>query len=72
MKIILQGDEKRILITFALQKTSTFEIDITSKSTLTSLKPRKMRFESGKTSTRKTENLAHLPYPHAENGMRKI
>ena len=32
---------------------------------------RKMRFESGKTSTRKTENLAHLTYPHAECGMRK-
>ena len=37
----------------------------------TSSKPRKMRFESGKTSTRKTENLAHLTYPHAESGMRK-
>ena len=36
----------------------------------TSSKPRKMRFESGKTSTRKTENLAHLTYPHAESGMR--
>ena len=28
-----------------------------------------MRFESGKTSTRKTENLAHLTYPHAECGI---
>ena len=37
----------------------------------TSSKPRKMRFESGKTSTRKTENLAHLTYPHTECGMRK-
>ena len=36
----------------------------------TSSKPRKMRFESSKTSTRKTENLAHLTYPHAECGMR--
>ena len=37
----------------------------------TSSKPRKMRFESSKTSTRKTENLAHLTYPHTECGMRK-
>ena len=37
----------------------------------TSSKPRKMRFEGGKTSTRKTENLVHLTYPHAECGMRK-
>ena len=28
-------------------------------------------FESGKTSTHKTEKLAHLTYSHAENGMRK-
>ena len=40
-------------------------------SMTTSSKPRKMRFESGKTSTRKTENLAHLTYPHTECGMRK-
>ena len=37
----------------------------------TSSKPRKMRFESCKTSTRKTENLAHLTYPYTECGMRK-
>ena len=36
----------------------------------TSSKPSKMRFENCKTSTRKTENLAHLTYPHAESGMR--
>ena len=35
----------------------------------TSSKPSKMRFESGKTSTRNTENLAHLTYLHAEYGM---
>ena len=37
----------------------------------TSSKPRKMRFEGGKTSTRKTENLVHWTYPHAECGMQK-
>ena len=38
---------------------------------ITSSKPRKMRFEGGKPSTRKTENLVHLTYPHAECGIRK-
>ena len=38
--------------------------------TKTSSKPSKMRFESCITSTRKTENLAHLTYLHAESGMR--
>ena len=33
-----------------------------------SLKPSKMRFENGKTSTRKTENLAHMTYPNTECG----
>ena len=36
----------------------------------TSSKPSKMRFESCITSTRKTENLAHLTYLHAESGVR--
>ena len=41
-----------------------------TKSLQTSSKPSKMRFENWKTSTRKTENFAHLTYPHAESGMR--
>ena len=32
---------------------------------------RRCALKAGKTSTRKTENLAHLTYPHTESGMRK-
>ena len=42
-----------------------------SQPSALSSKPRKMRFEGGKTSSRKTENLVHLTYPHAECGIRK-
>ena len=31
---------------------------------------RRCALKAGKTSTRKTENLAHLTYPHTESGMR--
>ena len=42
-----------------------------SQPSALSSKPRKMRFEGSKTSSRKTENLVHLTYPHAECGIRK-
>ena len=31
---------------------------------------RRCALKAGKTLTRKTENLAHLTYPHTESGMR--
>ena len=39
-------------------------------TTETSLKPLKMRFESGRTSTRNTDNLANFTYLHVECGIR--